>query len=369
MSDSLPTASNARPTSSLFEVRSTATSGRGVFALTDIPRHTLLLETSLVAASAIYKPYAKEVCAQCFSYNRGVLWKIRDNARGVVFCSESCQHHWTTGMPAGALVAREEVQKLLARKQKLWDTEIEDFSKPSPETIDNAWTAAEDKAILIRAARSTSTIPSPTKMQLKALRQAQSLHPDPDTIWFLLDAVIQSVRQHDTDIVDVTADLAADPRAYINADDLNLHIEAYLSLLSILPDELLPHVQQSLLRAIQSRTTHNSFGLRSLDEGGELGTAGSECFGFGVWPAASYWNHSCEPNLTKQRNGRMWKFWASRDIRAGEELCISYLGGDERDMDTAERREKLTRIWGFECQCARCLCSASLSQDRSNETA
>jgi len=365
MSHSLLTASNARPASSFFEVRTTATSGRGVFALIDIPRNTLLLETSLVAASAIYKPYAKEVCAQCFSYNRGVLWKIRDNARGVVFCSESCQTNWTTDMPPAALVAREEVQKLLARKQKLWDTEIEDFSKPSPETIDKAWTAAEDKAILIRAARSTPS--PPTKPQLKALRQAQSLHPDPDTIWFLLDAVIQSIRQHD--MVEVTADLAADPRAYINADDLSLHIDAYLSLLSIIPHELLPHLQQSLLRTIQSRTTHNSFGLRSLDEGGESGTAGSECFGFGVWPAASYWNHSCQPNLTKQRNGRMWKFWASRDIRAGEELCISYLGGDERDMETAERREKLTRIWGFECQCAKCSCSASTGQGGSHGTA
>ncbi|KIW53263.1 hypothetical protein PV05_08852 [Exophiala xenobiotica] len=357
MSPSLPTASNARPTSSFFEVRTTATSGRGVFALIDIPRDTLLLETSLVAASAIYKPYAKEVCAQCFSYDRGVLWKIRDNARSVVFCSESCQTNWTTDMPPAALVAREEVQNLLARKQKLWDTEIEDFSKPSPEAIDKAWTAAEDKATLIRAARS---IPSPTKAQLKALRQAQSLHPDPDTIWFLLDAVIQSIRQHD--IVEVTADLAADSQAFINADDLNLHVDAYLSLLSIIPHKLLPHIQPSLLRTIQSRTTHNSFGLRSLDEGGELGTAGSECFGFGVWPAASYWNHSCKPNLTKQRNGRTWKFWTSRDIRAGEELCISYLGGDERDMDTAERREKLTRIWGFECQCERCSRSATVGQ-------
>jgi SET and MYND domain-containing protein len=319
-----------------------------VFALKDIPRGTSFLETSLIAASAIYKNYHKEVCAQCFAYNRGILWKVRDNARGVVFCSESCRDTWSTKMPPAGLLAREEVQKLLQRKAKLWDDEINDILKPSEETIEEAWTAAEEKARLIRAARSGS----PTKTQLKALRQAQAIHPDPDTIWFLLDAAIESLRQ--SDIIAVTADLAADTQPYVNEEDLRFHVEAYLALLAVAPTELVPHVQQSLLRTLQSRTTHNSFGLRSLDEGDEPGTAGSECFGFGVWPGASYWNHSCKPNVQKQRCGRTWKFLAKRDIGTGEELCISYLGGDERDMSTPERREKLKHIWGFECGCNRC---------------
>ncbi|KAL6246684.1 Histone-lysine N-methyltransferase set-6 [Rhinocladiella similis] len=343
---------NARPTSGHFEVRSTATSGRGVFALTDIPSETVLLETSLMAANTIYKPYTKEVCAQCFAYNRGIVWKIRDNARNVVFCSDSCQELWTATTPPAALVAREEIQRFLQRKQKLWNPEIEDFNKPSVEEIDKAWAAAEEKANLIRTALS-STIP--TKAQTKAIRQAQSLHPDPDTLWFLLDAVTQSFRQGG--ILDLTADLAADPQPYINTEDLGFHVDAYLAMVAIVPGNVAGHVQHSLLRTIQSRTTHNSFGLRSLDEGADTGTAGSECFGFGVWPEASYWNHSCEPNLRKQRTGRTWTFSTNRPVKAGEELCISYLGGDERDMTTAERREKLQRIWGFECACVKCATS------------
>ncbi|KIW18500.1 hypothetical protein PV08_02788 [Exophiala spinifera] len=354
MSQSPRITQNARPSSGYFEVRSTATSGRGVFALTDIPAGTTLLETSLIAASTIYKPYAKEVCAQCFAYNRGIVWKVRDNARNVVFCSDSCQEVWRATTPAPALVAREEVQKFLQRRQKLWNAEIEDFNKPAADQIDGAWAAAEEKATLIRAALSSTM---PTKAQIKALRQAQSLHPDPDTLWFLLDAVTQSLRQ--TGILDLTADLAADPQPYINAEDLGFHVDAYLAMLAVVPgDVVFPHVDRSLLRTIQSRTTHNSFGLRSLDEGGSAddatGTAGSECFGFGVWPEASYWNHSCAPNLKKQRTGRTWTFSTNRHIKAGEELCISYLGGDERDMTTAARKEKLRRIWGFECACEKC---------------
>ncbi|KAI1629225.1 hypothetical protein EDD37DRAFT_604125 [Exophiala viscosa] len=348
-------AQDARPSSDLFEVKDTATSGRGVFALKDIKQGTPLLSTSTIAASAIYKNYQKEVCAQCFAYNRGILWKVRDNARGVVFCSEVCRDTWTTSMPAVGLLAREEVQKLLQRKQKLWDDEMHDLAKPSESAIEKAWTAAEETAQLIRAVRVSAhqcpSLPN-TKTQRKAFRQAQAIHPDPDTIWFLLDAAVESSRQ--SDIIALTADLAADPQPYINEEDLRFHIEAYLVLLAEVPEELLPHVQQSLMRTVQSRTTHNSFGLRSLDDVDEPGTAGSECFGFGVWPGASYWNHSCDPNVQKQRSGRTWKFWAKRDIETGEELCISYLGGDERDMSTSERLEKLKRIWGFECGCNRC---------------
>ncbi|KAK4939070.1 Histone-lysine N-methyltransferase set-6 [Elasticomyces elasticus] len=343
---------DARPSSDYFEVKDTATSGRGVFALKDIKQGTPLLSTSTIAASAIYKNYQKEVCAQCFAYNRGVLWKVRDNARGVVFCSEICRDTWTTSMPAVCLRAREEVQKLLQRKQKLWDDEIHDLASPSAEAVEEAWTLAEEKAQLIRAARSPSASVTPTKTQLKAVRQAQAIRPEPDTIWFLLDAAIESIRQ--SDMITLTADLAADTQPYVNEEDLKFHIEAYLVLLAVVPTELLPHVQQSLMRIVQSRTTHNSFGLRSLDEGDEPGTAGSECFGFGVWPGASYWNHSCDPNVQKQRSGRTWKFWTRRDIASGEELCISYLGGDERDMSTPDRLEKLKRVWGFACGCSRC---------------
>jgi len=99
---------------------------------------------------------------------------------------------------------------------------------------------------------------------------------------------------------------------------------------------------------LATRDAQNAFGLRSLDDGGD------EIFGFGDWPSASYWNHDCTPNVRKKRTGRTWQFYAQRDIKAEEQLCITYLGGDEQDMNVIQRRERLRNDWGFHCLCTRC---------------
>jgi SET and MYND domain-containing protein len=111
--------------------------------------------------------------------------------------------------------------------------------------------------------------------------------------------------------------------------------------------EMLPSVTASVCRQTVARDSNNSFGIRSLEDDG------CEYFGWGVWPEASFFNHSCQPNVGKRRVGREWQFWAARDIECGEELLISYLGGDEEDLDHVGRRDRL-RVWGFDCSCSRC---------------
>lgn len=44
-------------------------------------------------------------------------------------------------------------------------------------------------------------------------------------------------------------------------------------------------------------------------------------------------------------------FFTSRDVDAGEELCISYV--DVQD-DVVVRRSELPRNWYFDCTCKRC---------------
>lgn len=41
-------------------------------------------------------------------------------------------------------------------------------------------------------------------------------------------------------------------------------------------------------------------------------------------------------------------------MEKGEELCISYMGGDEVELDLRERRKRLSETWVFECGCIRC---------------
>jgi hypothetical protein len=142
--------------------------------------------------------------------------------------------------------------------------------------------------------------------------------------------------------------LASDSRPYKSHAELTSHIHTYHALLSILPLPLLPYVTAATLTTALSRDSHNSFGIRSLNDDG------CEYFGYGVWPAASYFNHSCDPNVHKRREGRKWIFCARRDVDAGEELCISYLSGEERNMRRGQRLDRLKKFWGFECGCERC---------------
>ncbi|KAI1326959.1 hypothetical protein F5Y16DRAFT_373323 [Xylariaceae sp. FL0255] len=70
-------------------------------------------------------------------------------------------------------------------------------------------------------------------------------------------------------------------------------------------------------------------------------------------------NHSCDPNVgyhtrierqDRHEQGR-WTGWAMRDIKEGEELCISYI----QIYETKEKRQNdLKERWGFDCQCSRC---------------
>jgi hypothetical protein len=360
------TAENANlhgfPVSPLFEVRETASSGRGVFALQDIGKGTRLLETSTPAAWVIYDEYVKEVCAQCFAYDRGKAWKIRDALKGIAFCNQECQAIWVEEIPHDQSVARDEIQKILKRKRKAEDDrkEQEIELRKTLVSAERHWENTERMAEEIRTCRE---IPEPTKKQRKILQAAQdnfvNSWEDSYVVWYMFEGLVHRISNLEN--WRALENLVEDSSPYKETGDLNRSSQAYLMLLAVVPQTLLPYITQSAARSLQGHSSHNVFGLRSLGEGGEEGDSGSECFGYGLWPIASYWNHSCAPNVQKGRRGRTWKFWASRDIMKGEELCISYLGGDERDDSLAKRKSKLKGVWGFECACSKCLAETKLA--------
>jgi len=76
--------------------------------------------------------------------------------------------------------------------------------------------------------------------------------------------------------------------------------------------------------------------------------------GRGVYKTTCRANHSCEPNacFSIQNDGRM-RYYALRDIQAGEEITASYLGEGDL-LRPAGRRNKLLAHWGFRCRCPRC---------------
>ncbi|KAL9547652.1 hypothetical protein MBANPS3_006070 [Mucor bainieri] len=110
----------------------------------------------------------------------------------------------------------------------------------------------------------------------------------------------------------------------------------------------LPKVDHRLFRSIYFRERANSFGLWELgDSGVSLADGGVtddlELLGWGIYPSAVYFNHSCDANVVKVREGRHMKFIARRMIEKGEEACISYgsVGEDDKQADLILRALEL----------------------------
>mmetsp|Transcript_9058 Transcript_9058/g.10055 ORF Transcript_9058/g.10055 Transcript_9058/m.10055 type:complete len:481 (+) Transcript_9058:166-1608(+) len=81
-----------------------------------------------------------------------------------------------------------------------------------------------------------------------------------------------------------------------------------------------------------------------------------ECLGYGVYPRASFFNHSCWPNATfgrcKTQLSPFMEFTSVYDIAKDAEVCISYI-----DISTGlkDRRECLSDKYFFVCKCDRCV--------------
>lgn len=76
--------------------------------------------------------------------------------------------------------------------------------------------------------------------------------------------------------------------------------------------------------------------------------------GQSIYAVGCLFNHSCDPNLQVTYTSAMdetMTIVALRDIRAGEELCISYI---EEKEPFAERQQQLYEHYLFECCCSKC---------------
>lgn len=82
--------------------------------------------------------------------------------------------------------------------------------------------------------------------------------------------------------------------------------------------------------------------------------------GSAISPLYSMFNHACEPNVNwrhdDEGNGggsSTVTMFATRDIKEGEEMCVSYVEGQE--MGLFERQKALKGWLGMDCGCVRCV--------------
>ena len=75
-------------------------------------------------------------------------------------------------------------------------------------------------------------------------------------------------------------------------------------------------------------------------------------YGMGMYPAASFFNHSCSPNLVHIRRGTTLEVRTLTSIPAEHTtLCISYC---ELTEDTRQERADYMYNFAFDCNCPRC---------------
>lgn len=315
-----------------------------------IPRGTTVHIANDLTAHVLLREHRGEICWQCFAYNRGKKLPFRDLHHGFTFCSQGCETRLRTEYDDVCLEAWIAVEKLVksrtSRRTDPGDMTNGHDSRPTTSVINEAWGLAQQAATRIFAVRTDSTGQGVTRADRKALQQALNISPSLDVLSFQTHTIL--TRYKFPDKWRSILALERDNCPYISNQELNDHVGSYLQLISVLPDQLLRFVTPEILRTVKAHEVHNSFGIRSLED------EGSEFFGYGVWPSASYFNHSCVPNVHRRRVGRTWIFEACSDIPAGKELQISYLNGEETTLHSAERRARLKKTWGFDCVCRQC---------------
>ncbi|KAI5369444.1 Putative SET domain-containing protein [Septoria linicola] len=342
------------PTSPLWLVQHIANAGRGVVASQLLTEGAVVHDSGPPAVHVLFKQYGKETCAQCFLWDRGRSLPVRENELGKVFCSSTCQLKWVEEHGEVGVAAWRALIVFVRAKGKSSSTDelMADGAKPTTEAIGRAWQTVSEEAELLRKSRFEASMSKQERRTLQAIQRKLTLAKDPDMLSYFLCGVLYDYTTTPEQRQDIL-DLAMDDMPYKTQQHLDDRCRAFLQLTSLLPPELLPHLTPEMCLNLERADVHNAFGLRGGGEDAE------EYMGYGLYPSASYFNHSCDANVHKKRVGRSWEFRAVKDIMPGEECCITYLGGDEKDLDLAGRRKRLEDVWGFVCQCARCKLEAT----------
>lgn len=353
--------------------------GRGFVARCHIPAGTVVY-TAQPLAVAVSQEWIPETCAWCFAFSYPKRMRVKStHTKDIMFCSPECQtSFYQQGYKdeADLLVhgyhALGHVKEPMATSTAASDPLVDIIPlPPSKDCSDTQLAAWLDEAWSIVAAASSDMnamwVPERGERTMCRLiaaclarKQCQedclfsSTTPDMigfEQLWEMqcnelacVRAMLQTQQQEvPTQLIEI------------------MHLYLYLSsaVAGILD---CPHV---LFRAIYFREAANSFGLWEMPHGNQQPemidqgvTDDQELLGWGIYPSAVYFNHACNANIVKIRDGRSMRFIAKTDIAPGQEACISY-GSVGEAVD--ERRARLLEHYHFWCECIRCKAESSSS--------
>ena len=359
--------------SPFFAVSKTRYGGRGCFAADFIPQNSVILTCQNPLSSTITKPFKKEVCHYCFNYLDGATLKFKLSKAlpgskeifSIHFCQQSCQDNFVKNdidelhLSSLLLVEKYYIQGLknlsskeLELKQpetsNLYQTIIDEWAK-----VDD-WDASIKKMKQHKRLNQVPIISDSDYMETKyvvgvlfQLYKAQQVQATVPKGKYLGDFTDDEVNQFEINMFNIlqSSELnKVEKYPYL----LYSYINIYKFIRLISRQELQPFISPNRVRSIIGKNLSNAFGIWSNVTSK---TEDKEFFGFGVYPSASFFNHSCGPNIIKTRIDNKLVFTTLRDIQPGEELNIDY--GNYLNEDVLVRRSQL-KEWFFDCGCSKC---------------
>lgn len=351
--------------SSLFQIQHTRFGGRACFSKTSLPKGTVILDSEDSLGESINYEFRKEVCHFCLLYDHGKIMKYRINARelesvneefnwkrfqgaGLWFCSTKCHDEFLRQNHILELISGyESLLNGFQLSQKRGSNDDIDEEKLNSIVIDqqmieSQWQQLHDEWVpriqRMKPSKKLSQLPHVTDDVYCCARSIcrtlfQLKYLDPESITRRSFDVLQS------------NELSKISRFPIL---LSFQIAVYKVLYILLPPTLHDQLSIPMFRHILGAEYGNSFGIWQVGE--SIGDR--EYLGYWILPRASFFNHSCDPNIDKIRNGRKMSFVLNRDVESGSQLCIAY--NCDLTLPVKDRQQNMRENWFFECMCDRC---------------
>ena len=392
---------------SVLEVAMLPGKGRGYKAVTNIAAGSVIHVSELLAA-VVSQEWIPETCVWCFDFSYPKKQKVKaldekeneelikswnipstkksniNLAKGLLFCSENCKKSCEANGILLEMIAFNYCLELELKNTKQHEATIPELCHSHPVHakwidvnddkalkiwLDNAWTVLTQNHDLYNEISDTDKTMchlisacaiSKDKDAASTLRYQGLLAIQNNELTHFRTHVNLNLYPDHPNQLPVTTDrdtyLDFLPSEVVEAMTLYSFFARTMNQVAYKVPTFSP-IDHLTFREIFFRERSNSFGIWELGDeeitksGGGV-TNDVELLGWGIYPSAVYFNHSCDANVYKIRDGHTMKFVASRMIEKDEEACISY-GSIQEDVQC--RRQRLLEHYDFLCNCKRCI--------------
>lgn len=350
--------------SPFFLVNTTKYGGRGCFAYQEISLNELIFSCKSPTSSSIVKPFKKEVCTTCFQYNDGktLKYKLSQKTFALYFCTPECLQQFVDNDVDDILTnTLLNVEKYYQQGLKKGESTIKEppSDKNLMNVINEEWNNVEvweNRIKGLNQQKIMNNIPVISEDEYLEIKYALGIlfqqfkyqNVEVDESKFYHELSYQQTKKFDLIMFDSLQS------SYLSKVEkypylIYSYINIYKFIRVIAPPQLHYLINPQNIQEIIGKNLTNAFGIWSTSTSP---SEEKEFFGFGVYPCASYFNHSCDSNIIKIRVDNKLEFRTKRKIQPGEELCIDY--GNHIDENVEVRQAQL-KEWFFDCACTKCI--------------